>query len=260
MNSIKLKSLSIVALVALTLTSCTSEKAPEVENEVVDNHTSENSLDWQGTYSANLPCADCEYIETELSLNADMKYELITQHIGREKSFPDTVKGSFKWEGNNVKLDGIKKNDRPSTYKVEENQLRQLDLEGNKIEGDLAQNYVMRKHGNLNVEDKTWQLVELNGKKIKGSPETHYLVFHSKDGRFEAKADCNFLSGSYKIKNELQLSTEAGLTTLMACPGNLEKEFSEMLYSADNISVNDKTLTLNKARMAPLARFELVEK
>ena len=64
---------------------------------------------------------------------------------------------------------------------------------------------------------------------------------------------------TYKIKNELQLKIDAGISTLMACPDNLEQEFSEVLFLADNLSVDAKTLTLNTGRMTPLARFELVE-
>ena len=185
-------------------------------------------------------------------------YTLISQYIGKENPLSDTLEGKFAWEGNNIKLEGIKENERPTMFKIEENQVRQLNMEGKKITGDLASLYILKKNGNLNVEDKRWQLVELNGKLINGAPETHYIIFHSKEGRLEAKANCNILSNNYKIKNELQLSIEIGISTMMACPGNLEQEFSEVLNTADNISTDGKTLTLNKARMAPLARFELV--
>jgi hypothetical protein len=45
----------------------------------------------------------------------------------------------------------------------------------------------------------------------------------------------------------------------MACP-NLETEthFFKALQMADNYILNGDTLILNKARMAPLARFEAV--
>lgn len=243
-------------LVATTLYSCNNKNTEETE--LPDAHTSQTSLAWQGTYSGNLPCADCNHIETELTLTDDLNYTLISQYISKDKPLSDTLEGKFTWEGNNIKLDGIKENEKPSLYKVEENQVRQLDLKGEKITGDLETHYVLKKDGNVNVEDKRWLLVELNGKAVKGTPETHYIIFHSNDGRLEAKVDCNVLLNNYKIKNELQLKIEPGITTLMACEGNLEQEFSDVLKTADNISSDGKTLSLNKARMSPLARFELV--
>lgn len=256
-----LKFVCIAAVAAITFTSCDSSKSKAVQAEMVDEHTAQNSLDWAGTYSGNLPCADCDAIETELTLTDSLTYVLTTNYLKNEKETASTtLEGKFNWQGNNVKLDGIQKNSRPDRFKVEENQVRQLDMEGNEITGDLASQYVMRKNGNAMVEDKTWQLVELHGKQIKGAADTHYIIFHSKDGRAEAKIDCNVLLNDYKIKNGLQLKIVPGISTLMACPDNLEQEFSEVLFLADNISVNDKTLILNKGRMAPLAVFELVEK
>lgn len=143
--------------------------------------------------------------------------------------------------------------------KVEEGKIKQLDLKGNEIKGQLAQNYILTKNGNLDVEDKRWKLVELFGKSIKGNAETHYIIFHANDGKIEAKANCNVMLISYKIRNKYQLFITPGITTLMACPDNLEQEFAKALAQADNLSVTETSLSLNKARMAPLARFELVE-
>lgn len=125
-------------------------------------------------------------------------------------------------------------------FKVEENQVRRLDMEGNEITGDLAQNNVIRKNGNTMVENKRWQIIELNGKEVKGTSESHYLIFHAKDGRLEAKANCNILLYDYKIKNGLQIKIEPGISTMMACPDNLEHEFSQALIKADNLSTDKK--------------------
>lgn len=102
--------------------------------------------------------------------------------------------------------------------------------------------------------------MELNGKEVENSnPEEYFIIFNSEDGRAQAKANCNVLNYGYKIKNELQLEFKQGMATLMACPeGNIEDEFREVLNTVDNLSVDGETLTLNKARMAPLAKFKLV--
>ena len=250
----------ILAVTALTFTviSCNG-KANKITSEFKDHHTAQNSLDWNGTYSGVLPCADCSGIETGLTLNADNTYLLTTSYLGKQDPGTNTLEGKFEWNGNFINLLGIKKGERPTTYKVEENRIRQMDLKGKEIEGNLAKSYVLTKNGNPNVEDRRWQLVELYGKPVTGEPETHYVLFHSKDGRIEAKAGCNTMSWNYVIKNELRLQTEKGISTLMACPDNLEDELSRAISEADNLSTDGEHLSLNKARMAPMARFELAE-
>jgi len=252
-----LKLISTTLLFGLFLTACNLTKKT-VNTTNSDSHTSQNSLDWQGSYFGITPCASCPGIETELTLTSDQNYVLTRKYIDNEGT--DTVKGKFSWDGNLIKLEGIKDGDGPSMYKVEEGKIRQLDLKGKEIKGQLAQNYVLTKNGNLSVEDKRWKLIELYGKPITGSAETHYIIFHSEDGRVEAKANCNVILNNYKIKNQYQLKITPGISTLMACPDNLEQELLKALVQADNLSISETNLSLNKARMAPLARFELVKK
>ena len=48
--------------------------------------------------------------------------------------------------------------------------------------------------------------------------------------------------------------------TMMACPDDsMEKEFAEAIELADNYNFDGKTLKLNKARMAPIAEFEIIK-
>jgi len=251
-----LKLISATLLFGLFLTSCNlTKKTSNTANS--DSHTSQNSLDWQGSYFGVTPCASCPGIETELTLTNDLNYVLTRKYIDNEETY--TTEGKFSWEANLIKLKGIKSGEAPSMYKVEEGKIKQLDLKGNEIKGQLAQNYILTKNGNLDIEDKRWKLIELFGKPIKGNAETHYIIFHAKDGKIEAKANCNVMLISYKIRNKYQLFITPGITTLMACPDNLEQEFAKALAQADNLSVTETSLSLNKARMAPLARFELVE-
>ncbi|MFA5712908.1 MAG: META domain-containing protein [Bacteroidales bacterium] len=114
--------------------------------------------------------------------------------------------------------------------------------------------------GNKKVENKRWQLIELLGKEVKGQPDTHYLIFHSKDKRVEARAGCNILLLPYTIKKQfaLQISKE-GVSTMMACPDNLEEELKGVLAEADNLTTDGQYLSINKGRMAPLARFKLIK-
>lgn len=256
-----IKTIMVIAVALLTINACTNTSKKSDES-AVDMHSSQISLDWAGTYSGVTPCADCEGIETELTLSADDTYKLVTTYLGTEEennSF--TKEGNFSWvdDGNSVKLDGFQEGEGSALYKVEENRVRHLDLEGNIIEGELANHYILAKEGNPAVEDKKWQLVELNGKAVEGDAENYYIIFHSEDNRVEAKANCNVLAYNYKIKNEFRVELEQGISTLMACPeGSIEDEYREVLNTVDNLSTDGETLTLNKARMAPMARFVLV--
>lgn len=250
--------LIIVPAMFLMLFSCSGRSGRTNQNTPPDMHTAEIALDWQGSYSGVLPCADCPGIDTELKLDSDRTYRLISVYL-EEGRQPDTLTGNFSLEGNLLTLGNLVSGDTPGKYKVEENRLKHLDQDGQEITGDLAAQYILKKNGNPTVEDKRWQLTELYGKPVAGSPQTHYLIFHSKDGRAEAKADCNILHFGYKIRNEIQVRLEQGATTRMACPGQLEQDFIQALMETDNLASDGQTLSLNKARMAPLARFILVE-
>lgn len=267
-----LKLLLTVIVVAISTTyACTNKSqgnskdstvSTEISQELKDEHTSKNSLDWSGIYSGVLPCADCEGIETELIINEDGTYKLTTSYMGVKDSMSETIEGKFVWQedGNSIKLEGIAEGSRSPFFKIEENSVRYLDMEGNKIEGELENFYVLAKEGNFTVEDKKWQLIELNGKAIENSnPENYYLIFDSKERVAHTKVNCNLINVSYKIKKELSINFKQSMMTLMACPdGNIEQEYMEVLNTVDNLSTDGETLTLNKARMAPLAKFKLV--
>lgn len=252
-------SLPLVAIVIAVITHCSCGNNSARKSRVPDGHTSELSLDWQGTYSGNLPCADCERIETELTLNHDRTFMLISNYIKGENSLSDTIEGNFSWQGNNVLLEGIPENEGSSLFKVEENQVRWLNVKGKEITGNLASHYILTKNGNPLVEVKRWQLIELYGKPVEGTPETHYLIFDPEEGRASAKAGCNILMFSYKIKFEYRIEFTRGISTLMACPDDLEDQLLQVLDETDNLSTDGTYLSLNKARMAPLARFRAIE-
>jgi uncharacterized lipoprotein NlpE involved in copper resistance len=110
-----------------------------------DSHNSMNSLDWNGTYKGILPCADCEGIETILTLNPDQTYILVTNYLGRNDALEEEKKGSFSWNeaGSIITLTNITSG--PNQYKVGENRIWHLDINGEIITGDLADHYVLIK-------------------------------------------------------------------------------------------------------------------
>lgn len=115
--------------------------------------------------------------------------------------------------------------------------------------------------GNKDITGKTWKLTELNGKPIalKSQKNNPYFKLNMADMRYEGNAGCNGLGGTFEIKPDImRIKFNQGISTMMACEDlNIENQFTKALLTADNYSVNGNTLTLNKARMAPLAKFVL---
>ncbi|GHA65520.1 copper resistance protein NlpE [Photobacterium aphoticum] len=114
-------------------------------NEAVDPaHTSQNALDWNGTYTGILPCASCEGIKTEVVLHKDGTYSLTEMYLG-EAGDAYEYEGSFNWNaaGNTIALPGVGENG--AKFFVGENQLFRLDQDGNRVTGDLAEHYILKK-------------------------------------------------------------------------------------------------------------------
>ena len=76
--------LAATIAISMVLPSCTVIPKPASQA-----HTSQNSLDWQGTYSGVLPCAGCAGRAIQLSLSNDGMYTLNGQYSG-----------TFAWQGN----------------------------------------------------------------------------------------------------------------------------------------------------------------
>ena len=105
-----------------------------------------NSSDWAGIYTGVIPSASGMGINVKFTLNADETYTAEYQYIGKsDEIFTST--GKFRWntERDTIILDSEKGDGFPPYYKVGENTLTHLDLEGNVITGELADMYVLKK-------------------------------------------------------------------------------------------------------------------
>ncbi|WET48906.1 META domain-containing protein [Chryseobacterium indologenes] len=111
------------------------------------------------------------------------------------------------------------------------------------------------------ITGKKWKLTELNGQPIalKNQKNNPYFKLDMKEMRYEGHAGCNGLGGTFEIKQDvMRIKFNQGMSTMMACEDlDIENQFTKAILAADNYSVNGNTLTLNKARMAPLAKFVL---
>jgi uncharacterized lipoprotein NlpE involved in copper resistance len=133
--------LSIVCLL-LSLIACKSG----VNEQIATDDNAQTCLDWEGTYSGILPCADCEGIETEISLKQDNTYQISWKYLEKSDELYAN-EGTFVWDatGSIITFENINNEKEPTMYKICENYLLQLDLSGNVITGDLADKYILTK-------------------------------------------------------------------------------------------------------------------
>lgn len=265
----------IIPLTALTIVSFLSSlpvsKAQEMDSSspqpTIIPDSSMNALDWDGTYEGVMPCASCEGIKTTLTLNVDRTFVLSTQYLGESEEVLE-VKGTFQWnqEGNKITLDNIK--DAPNQFLVGENTLIQLDMSGNRITGDLSSQYVLTKVKDKKMEtdgtliNTRWELVEIMGKPVPKSDttsKTMFITFNGENNRVNGFGGCNNFMGGFELKEGNRISLTQMASTMMACENmENEMEFMKMLQEADNYSLNDNVLILNRAKMAPLLKFVAV--
>lgn len=147
---------SILALAilggALAFTSCEKKtETRETQTTVVeqeaftgqDGHTTQNSVDWDGTYQGVIPCADCPGIEVTIVLNPDGTFQ--RQDVYQDKA-DGTLKetGTFTWDKSG-RIVTLKGKDQISQFQVREGNMVMLDTDGNIITGPLADNYVLQK-------------------------------------------------------------------------------------------------------------------
>lgn len=225
-------------------------------------HNSRNSLDWYGVYRGTTPCADCEGIETSITLKKDGTFKRSMKYLGKDEN-PFFDEGEFQWneEGSKVTLMG--EGERKQMYQVGENVLFHLDQEGNRITGELADMYRLNKNlTDPRLENKKWVLIELRGKTIekKENKGEGFIEFDMETGMFSGKNTCNNFFGQYELLEGDRIKFGQAGSTLMACPDmETEKAFMEVLKMADNYNVVEGIFSLNRAKMAPLARFELAK-
>lgn len=107
-----------------------------------------------------------------------------------------------------------------------------------------------------------WKLIELNGKPIasKINGKEPFLKLQEADNQYMASAGCNGIGGQFTLSENGKIKFSQGISTMMACENmEIETQLKSILIATDNYTINGKTLSLNKGRMAPLARFQAVE-
>lgn len=118
---------NIIFVILLTASACktnnTTENHPSSVTETQEIKKTREDLDWQGSYFGITSCANCDGIETELVLKKGNEYVLSLKPTNtNEEKF--IQKGTFRWNGNIIILEGIEIPELASMYKIEENQVK----------------------------------------------------------------------------------------------------------------------------------------
>ena len=113
----------------------------------------------------------------------------------------------------------------------------------------------------VNIVEKYWKLTELFGEPVitsEGGREA-YMMLKKEDSRVTGNSGCNTFNGSFTMKPGNMISFSKTISTMMMCVNmDVESKLYQALEMADNYYSDGDKLVLNKARMAPLARFEAV--
>lgn len=221
-------------------------------------------MKWVGTYRGTLPCANCEGMQTELTLNKNKTYDLIIRYLGKkDDAFVITDKFTISKEGNTITLGGLKEEAQPSQYLIGENSLTQLDMTGKKIEGALAEKYVLVK-GKPSIEEKYWKLIQLHGSDVTKEPgdrKEANLMLKAAGNRVTGSGGCNTISGIYTLSGESGVTFTKVISTQMECPTmETEPKFIKVLGVVDQYIIRNDTLMLMKGTNPPSAKLVAIYK
>lgn len=245
-----MKALFVGGLMTVLLAGCAGTQdsntppASQDGKSAPDLHTSQNALDWAGSYEGVLPCADCPGIRTRLTLKADGRYELSTQYLDRQPA-PTVETGKFFWNagGNTVTLEG-----NGQRFAVGEGRLLAL-YRNAPTDWASAPNQVLKRVAFAapapapttallqTLEDHRWTLASATnaqgqrlGAVLPDAARPFVLSFSG--SRLQAQGGCNQLSGAFQLGPDGLLTVGRMAATLRACESPLmqaDRALSDLL-------------------------------
>lgn len=220
-----------------------------------------NSLDWPGKYRGTTVNAGGNNVITTLYLYPNSTYQMSTMTTGDANSIE--TNGTFRWSraGSEITLTDARSGMK-TIYKVGENKVTKINENGKNLSDNKAN--TMTKIKEDEITEKYWKLIEINGNPVKMDESFNrepHMILRDQDHRVTGSSGCNTFNGSYELGGPNQIRFSKVAATMMACPNmEIEQQMFSMFEIVDNytISSDGKYLSLNRARMAPLARFEVV--
>lgn len=189
-------------------------------NIVTDYLEYKESLDWTGEYVGVTPCADCEGLEITINLKEDFTYEKKYRYIGKsdKKYF---YEGNFKWSEDSLNVELEDHLGKIQSYAMQRDKLIVLDDSGNRIEGDLADQYEL--HKVIEAEQK-WLLIDLNQEPVDFSDmQQIYISIDEKGNKISGFAGCNRFFGEYERGKKKQVIVSKVGMTRMLCEEPIDK-------------------------------------
>lgn len=113
------------------------------------------------------------------------------------------------------------------------------------------------------IENTKWVITKFEGADMSDEENNGQEIFFtldSKTNRVHGNSGCNTFNGTYKIEEGNRISFSKLASTRMMCPDLKinESEILKVFATADNFTISDGKISLNKAKMAPLAEFKEV--
>lgn len=261
--------ISLLSALSFALFAC---QAPVPSNEGTSEapdpaHNSQNSLDWSGSYSGVLPGDGGRALRTTITLNEDGTYIVNTQAESMgEADIAAAQVGDLTWQADGSRIVLQKVNGISPNYLVGENQLIQLDLNGERITGEMADKYILQRSqemGGMPLTDTYWKLVELSGQAVstlEGRLPAH-IVISNKDKRASGNSGCNSFFSTYEMDQKAgTINFQQAGSTMMACVDmRTEEVFLKNLPLVSQYSINGRSLTFSNADDGMLMRFEAVD-
>lgn len=243
----------------MQLNACSSQKNAD------NAHTSQNSLDWAGIYKGAFASTQCKNGEViTIQINSDLTYSTESTCIG-EKTDIRKSNGTFKWNrlGNEITLTDTDTKNK-TIFFVGEDFIRKVSENGKKVAYAASDQNIYKKIREEEITEKYWKLIELRTNPVvmdESMNREAHIILKVEDNRLTGTGGCNFLNGSYELGEGNRIKFSEIATTQMACANMaVEDELYKVLEQVDNytLSADGNYLSLNKGRMAPLARFEVV--
>ena len=105
------------------------------------------------------------------------------------------------------------------------------------------------------IANQHWHLIELNGKTVDGAASQFFIKLTEPEGRVQAKAGCNSMTGQYAITERNRIRFSLLASTRMACPDmSQENALAAALAAANHFTHKGDTLSLLQDSQV-LARF-----
>jgi len=117
----------------------------------------------------------------------------------------------------------------------------------------------------VSIENTKWTITTFEGKNMSDRDKNKqeiYFILDSETNRINGNSGCNTFMGTYTMEEGNRISFSKLASTRMMCPDAKinESEILNIFETADNFTISGNTLTLNKAKRAPLAEFKKAEK